>query len=151
MPRRLASGYPSSPFSLLHSGQCPDMSYSGGFSPGVPPLPIPNREVKPGRADGTAPQCGRVGRRLLSGEPSRKRGGFCFCVPFPSSSRSSGAVRGVDVSRSGSAGAAAICLRHAGAFFLVLLVRAKECLAPFWGGVRSVIDDALFTSLKLCE
>ena len=41
-------------------------------------------------------------------------------------------VRGVDVSRSGSAGVAAICLRHAGAFFLVLLVRAKECLAPFW-------------------
>ena len=94
MPRRLASGYPSSPFSLLHSGQCPDMSYSGGFSPGVPPLPIPNREVKPGRADGTAPQCGRVGRRLLSGEPSRKRGGSCFCAPFPSSSRSSGAGGG---------------------------------------------------------
>ena len=40
-------------------------AYSGGFGPGVPPLPIPNREVKPGRADGTAPQCGRVGRRLL--------------------------------------------------------------------------------------
>ena len=40
-------------------------------------------------------------------------------------------VRGVDVPRSGSAGVAAICLRHAGAFFLVLLVRAKECLAPF--------------------
>ena len=78
----LASGYPSSPFSLLHSGQCPDMSYSGGFSPGVPPLPIPNREVKPGRADGTAPQCGRVGRRLLSGEPSRKRGGSCFLCSF---------------------------------------------------------------------
>ena len=82
MPRMLASGYPSSPFSLLHSGQCPDMSYSGGFSPGVPPLPIPNREVKPGRADGTAPQCGRVGRRLLSGEPSRKRGGSCFLCSF---------------------------------------------------------------------
>ena len=82
MPRRLASGYPSSPFSLLFSGQCPDMSYSGGFSPGVPPLPIPNREVKPGRADGTAPQCGRVGRRLLSGEPSRKRGGSCFLCSF---------------------------------------------------------------------
>ena len=94
MPRRLASGYPSSPFSLLFSGQCPDMSYSGGFSPGVPPLPIPNREVKPGRADGTAPQCGRVGRRLLSGEPSRKRGGSCFCVPFPFSSRFSGAGGG---------------------------------------------------------
>ena len=39
---------------------------SGGYSPGVPPLPIPNREVKPRRADGTAPQCGRVGRRLFS-------------------------------------------------------------------------------------
>ena len=38
---------------------------SGGYSPGVPPLPIPNREVKPRRADGTAPQCGRVGRRLF--------------------------------------------------------------------------------------
>ena len=43
-----------------------EKTYSGGFGPGVPPLPIPNREVKPGRADGTAPQCGRVGRRLLS-------------------------------------------------------------------------------------
>ena len=43
--------------------------YPGGLSPGVPPLPIPNREVKPGRADGTAPQCGRVGRRLLEGVP----------------------------------------------------------------------------------
>ena len=37
----------------------------GGYSAGAPPLPIPNREVKPGRADGTAPQCGRVGRRPL--------------------------------------------------------------------------------------
>ena len=42
----------------------------GGFGPGVPPLPIPNREVKPGRADGTAPQCGRVGRRPLFPDPS---------------------------------------------------------------------------------
>ena len=29
---------------------------SGGYSAGVPPLPIPNREVKPGHADGTAQQ-----------------------------------------------------------------------------------------------
>ena len=29
------------------------------------PLPIPNREVKPAYADGTALQCGRVGSRLL--------------------------------------------------------------------------------------
>ena len=28
--------------------------YSGGYCTGVPPLPIPNREVKPGHADGTA-------------------------------------------------------------------------------------------------
>ena len=27
---------------------------SGGYGGGVPPLPIPNREVKPARADGTA-------------------------------------------------------------------------------------------------
>ena len=28
--------------------------YLGGYSIGVPPLPIPNREVKPYSADGTA-------------------------------------------------------------------------------------------------
>ena len=37
----------------------------GGYCGGVPPLPIPNREVKPTYADGTAMQCGRVGSRLL--------------------------------------------------------------------------------------
>ena len=30
-----------------------------------PPLPIPNREVKPARADGIAVTGGRVGRRLF--------------------------------------------------------------------------------------
>ena len=44
---------------------------SGGYSDGVPPLPIPNREVKPARADGTAMQCGRVGSRLFFREASR--------------------------------------------------------------------------------
>ena len=38
---------------------------SGGYSVGVPPLPLPNREVKPVRADGTA-YSGRVGRRHFS-------------------------------------------------------------------------------------
>ena len=38
---------------------------SGGNSNGVPPLPIPNREVKPIHADGTAFSCGRVGSRLF--------------------------------------------------------------------------------------
>ena len=55
---------------------------SGGYSCGAPPLPIPNREVKPARADGTAPQSGRVGRRrlregLLAGFPA---GRFFFCT-----------------------------------------------------------------------
>ena len=40
---------------------CRDLS--GGYCGGVPPLPIPNREVKPACADGTAMQCGRVGGR----------------------------------------------------------------------------------------
>ena len=39
--------------------------YLGGYCGGVPPLPIPNREVKPACADGTAMQCGRVGGCLL--------------------------------------------------------------------------------------
>ena len=59
-----------------------EKSYSGGFGPGVPPLPIPNREVKPGRADGTAPQCGRVGRRLLEGVSCRNARDSFF-VFFP--------------------------------------------------------------------
>ena len=33
---------------------CNIKRYSGGYSSGVPPLPIPNREVKPVHADGTA-------------------------------------------------------------------------------------------------
>ena len=37
--------------------------YLGGFSSEVPPLPIPNREVKLAYADGTALPGGRVGSR----------------------------------------------------------------------------------------
>ena len=33
-------------------------TYLGGYSAGVPPLPIPNREVKPDHADGTAHKVG---------------------------------------------------------------------------------------------
>ena len=53
---------------------------SGGYCVGVPPLPIPNREVKPDCADGTAIQCGRVGGRLFSTNPRKEifpHGGFC--------------------------------------------------------------------------
>ena len=40
------------------------MKALGDYCGGVPPLPIPNREVKTACADGTAFTCGRVGRRL---------------------------------------------------------------------------------------
>ena len=57
---------------------------SGGYCGGVPPLPIPNREVKPTYADGTAMQCGRVGSRLLfkkrSLENNCSRGFFVVCI-----------------------------------------------------------------------
>ena len=57
---------------------------SGGYCGGVPPLPIPNREVKPTCADGTAMQCGRVGRRLVSMKSLRFRKiseAFLFFLP----------------------------------------------------------------------
>ena len=55
---------------------------SGGYCGGVPPLPIPNREVKPTCADGTAMQCGRVGSRLFSYQSvhlSNQVNAFSFC------------------------------------------------------------------------
>ena len=52
----------------------------GGYSDKVPPLPIPNREVKLVRADGTA-SSGRVGRRRILKSPVLQRAGdFCVCV-----------------------------------------------------------------------
>ena len=60
-------------FSLLHHivrhthKKVPDTrEINGGNSDGDPPLPIPNREVKPVSADGTAIPSGRVGSRQLS-------------------------------------------------------------------------------------
>ena len=44
--------------------------YSGGYSDGEPPLPIPNREAKPVIADGTARPGGRVGSRRAWKESS---------------------------------------------------------------------------------
>ena len=49
----------------------------GGYSSEVPPLPIPNREVKLTNADGTAYLGGRVGSRLFKPSPIRAR---FFCV-----------------------------------------------------------------------
>ena len=56
------------------------MILSGGYCVGVPPLPIPNREVKPDCADGTAMQCGRVGSCL-------------FCIEAPTTMSGRGFVR----------------------------------------------------------
>ena len=55
----------------------------GGYCGGVPPLPIPNREVKPACADGTAMQCGRVGGCLLYFRSSESNDfGDLFFVPI---------------------------------------------------------------------
>ena len=60
-----------------------DKALSGGYCGGVPPLPIPNREVKPACADGTAMQCGRVGGRLFFRSPGHVMvsGGTFFVSP----------------------------------------------------------------------
>src|SRR4029079_6565962 len=53
----------------------------GGYGGGVTPLPIPNREVKPSSADGTARETGWESRSppgVNREGPSRKRGAFFF-------------------------------------------------------------------------
>ena len=69
-------------FELICLGVFLSAKYCGGYSGGEPPLPIPNREVKPAIADGTAPPGGRVGSCRFSEVPievtfSR---GFFFCA-----------------------------------------------------------------------
>ena len=49
-------------------------------SVGVPPLPSPNREVKPKSADGTANVCGRVGHRHFFSRSSEWKFGASFFV-----------------------------------------------------------------------
>ena len=63
---------------------------SGGYCGGGPPLPIPNREVKPACADGTAMQCGRVGGRHFYFKALRMQylQGFFVCYQFNSFSMS---------------------------------------------------------------
>ena len=50
-------------FSLYYHAQMHRSLIKAIDSVGDPPLPIPNREVKPNSADGTAKICGRVGHR----------------------------------------------------------------------------------------
>ena len=70
-------------FSSLSCFACVQIRHnplSGGYCGEVPPLPIPNREVKLTCADGTAMQCGRVGSRLLlSGASDFERFLRLFC------------------------------------------------------------------------
>ena len=73
--------------------------HSGGDSAGAPPLPIPNREVKPGCADGPAQQCGRVGsRRFLfmwvPRRPDGLPGNSFFCARHPGACLTGAAWRG---------------------------------------------------------
>ena len=57
-------------------------SLSGGYCGEVPPLTIPNREVKLTCADGTTMQCGRVVSRLLLSRASDfERFLRLFCFP----------------------------------------------------------------------
>ena len=65
-----------STFNITYTFACVQIRHnplSGGYCGEVPPLPVPNREVKLTCADGTAMQCGRVGRRLLSMKSLRFR------------------------------------------------------------------------------
>ena len=59
-------------------------------SVGDPPLPIPNREVKPDSADGTAKVCGRVGHRHFY---RRTSNGVSFFVSINASQHLSAAVK----------------------------------------------------------
>ena len=71
--------YRGSCHSTIHTACSRDIS--GGYSDGVPPLPIPNREVKPDRADGTAhPRESRSPPFYESPEFIVNSGLFCLCA-----------------------------------------------------------------------
>ena len=61
------------------------VTYCGGYSGEVPPLPIPNREVKLTHADGTDPPVGRVGSRRSSEALSSARLAGLLCLSLRSS------------------------------------------------------------------
>ena len=68
-------------FELICLGVFLSAKYCGGYSGGEPPLPIPNREVKPAIADGTAPPGGRVGSCRSSKTRSSHDGRVFFDMP----------------------------------------------------------------------
>ena len=80
IPPRPCGTAHSCSFALLFLPSC--QPYSGGYSTGVPPLPIPNREVKPGHADGTAQQWESRSPPFFFRSPPQQScyGGLCFCA-----------------------------------------------------------------------
>src|SRR5438045_4388886 len=86
---------------------------SGGYIGGGPPVPIPNTEVKPSRADGTArPACGRVGRcrnfspRRPAAPPSRGASPFQPTKRFTQRAPRKGRARRIFFLKSDSASSA---------------------------------------------
>ena len=101
LPREAMQGKRLQTGSGKSKGEVQYVRHSGGYSVGVPPLPIPNREVKPNRADGTA-YSGRVGRRHLFPVPSSgkclKEGFFCCIARSPEALRPVMRLRTVAIS-----------------------------------------------------
>ena len=61
-----------------------NQSHLGGYCGGVPPLPIPNREVKPASADGTAAMWESRSPPTYPRPGSRKGAGpFLLHIPQP--------------------------------------------------------------------
>ena len=78
-PKREQDSLQRSNNSVIHTACSRDIS--GGYSDGVPPLPIPNREVKPDRADGTAhPRESRSPPFYKTSLETRKRLGALLCL-----------------------------------------------------------------------
>ena len=68
-------------FSRRYTRETANRYNSGGNSNGDPPLPIPNREVKPVHAYDTAIPSGKVGSRQLQKAFRASSGGLFFFTP----------------------------------------------------------------------
>ena len=79
----IASRQPESRWHI-YRGRChAKRKKQGGHSTGAPPLPIPNREVKPRRADGTAKAGEQVTAALEAGRTDESLPGRHSFCPLP--------------------------------------------------------------------
>ena len=133
----------------LHDSQNP---ISGGYCGGVPPLPIPNREVKPACADGTAMQCGRVGGRLLFFRESPwirdyREGSLFFCVLPPGARTGGTSVARTLVflcHRASAVGCPCAAVPPGMPFFVSRhILRIMQCLSLFLSRNILIIDKLL--------